>query len=460
MDIGLVLIAIVLMLGGVIATVGDRIGMKVGKSRLSLFKLRPRQTATVVSVLTGSVISATTLGLLLLTSEQLRKGLFEFEEVQSNLNEARQDLKEAQTAKSTVESDLETVSRQKKQADADLTKVITSLKSAVDREAETQERFKASQQRLEQVSSQANGLRGEIGRLQSERQDLIERQAAIRQQIASRDRDIAQRNRDLEKLNQTLAQRNQEIAQRGEELSRLETQQRFLQDEISRLEVEFLKLRSGSVAVSRNQTLALLITRPDSIAAARRDMDQALVEANRVALRAILPDAQNDFQVIFIAPEKVEQAANQIIDGQPYVVRIASLGNYIVGEPCVLNPQVPCVEVDLQVAVNRVVFEPGQVVAQISIDDRNPDAATLVEKFRLLLATAQVQASLEGIILDEPRVAGGLSEPVIQFLENVRNYGEPLEIQAVASQPIFTTGPLYLDLIAVADGKVLFRTNL
>ncbi|MEM9165037.1 MAG: DUF3084 domain-containing protein, partial [Cyanobacteria bacterium P01_F01_bin.4] len=74
MDVGLILVATILLLGGVIATVGDRIGMRVGKARLSLFNLRPRQTATVVSVLTGGVISASTLGLLLITSEQLRKG--------------------------------------------------------------------------------------------------------------------------------------------------------------------------------------------------------------------------------------------------------------------------------------------------------------------------------------------------------------------------------------------------
>ena len=71
MGVGLLLITTVLVLGGVIATLGDRIGMRVGKARLSLFNLRPRQTATVVSILTGSVISASTLGLLLVASEQI-----------------------------------------------------------------------------------------------------------------------------------------------------------------------------------------------------------------------------------------------------------------------------------------------------------------------------------------------------------------------------------------------------
>ncbi|MEO0490517.1 MAG: DUF3084 domain-containing protein, partial [Cyanobacteria bacterium J06659_2] len=71
MTTGYLLIVAVLVLGGVIATVGDRIGMRVGKARLSLFNLRPKQTATVISVLTGSVVSGTTLGLLFIISDQL-----------------------------------------------------------------------------------------------------------------------------------------------------------------------------------------------------------------------------------------------------------------------------------------------------------------------------------------------------------------------------------------------------
>jgi uncharacterized protein (DUF3084 family) len=62
MGSGYILVLAVLLLGGVIATLGDRIGMKVGKARLSLFNLRPRQTATLVSIATGSVISASTPG--------------------------------------------------------------------------------------------------------------------------------------------------------------------------------------------------------------------------------------------------------------------------------------------------------------------------------------------------------------------------------------------------------------
>ena len=87
MAFGYVLIVLAaVVLGGVIATVGDRLGSRVGKARLRLFNLRPRQTATVITIVTGGLISALTLGLILLL------GVLELEEVQTQLRKAREEL--------------------------------------------------------------------------------------------------------------------------------------------------------------------------------------------------------------------------------------------------------------------------------------------------------------------------------------------------------------------------------
>ena len=73
---GWLLILSLLVLGGVLSTLGDRLGSRVGKARLSLFNLRPRNTAVLITVLTGSLISAVSLGLMLLVRQQLRGGLW------------------------------------------------------------------------------------------------------------------------------------------------------------------------------------------------------------------------------------------------------------------------------------------------------------------------------------------------------------------------------------------------
>src|SRR4028119_1824004 len=106
MTSGYILIAAILLLGGVIATLGDRIGTKVGKARLSLFNLRPRKTATVVTIITGSLISASTLGILFATSDSLRKGIFELDNIQKRLRIARGEIDIINAQKSQVESEL------------------------------------------------------------------------------------------------------------------------------------------------------------------------------------------------------------------------------------------------------------------------------------------------------------------------------------------------------------------
>ena len=83
------LILALLVLGGVLSTLGDRLGSMVGKARLSLFNLRPRKTAVVITALTGSLISALSLGLMLLVSERLRVGLFQLDQIQAKVRDGR-----------------------------------------------------------------------------------------------------------------------------------------------------------------------------------------------------------------------------------------------------------------------------------------------------------------------------------------------------------------------------------
>jgi len=97
MTTGYILIVAILILGGVIATVGDRIGTRVGKARLSLFNLRPKKTAVIVTIFTGGLISATTLAILFAADEGLRKGLFELEDIQRDLGQKREQLKSGTT---------------------------------------------------------------------------------------------------------------------------------------------------------------------------------------------------------------------------------------------------------------------------------------------------------------------------------------------------------------------------
>tara|TARA_A100001035_G_C27781564_1_gene502033 strand:+ start:773 stop:1744 length:972 start_codon:yes stop_codon:yes gene_type:complete len=89
---GWLFIIFLLLLGGLISTLGDLLGSKIGKARFSILKLRPKKTAILITILTGSLISASSLSLMILVNRQLRVGLFRLGDLQKKLNDSRQVL--------------------------------------------------------------------------------------------------------------------------------------------------------------------------------------------------------------------------------------------------------------------------------------------------------------------------------------------------------------------------------
>ena len=71
-----ILIVFLILLGGLIAPFGDLLGTKIGKARFSILKLRPKKTATIITIITGGFISSISIGLLILVSEEFRQRLF------------------------------------------------------------------------------------------------------------------------------------------------------------------------------------------------------------------------------------------------------------------------------------------------------------------------------------------------------------------------------------------------
>ena len=90
---GWLLILSLLVLGGILSTLGDRLGTRVGKARLSIFRLRPKSTAVLITVFTGSIISAISFAIMVAFNSQLRVGLFQLEDIQAKIAEREQELK-------------------------------------------------------------------------------------------------------------------------------------------------------------------------------------------------------------------------------------------------------------------------------------------------------------------------------------------------------------------------------
>ena len=224
MTSGYILIVAILVLGGVIATLGDRIGTRVGKARLSLFKLRPRNTATVVTIITGSLISATTLGILFATSSSLRQGIFELDSIKKKLRIAR--------------GEVQVINAQKSQVERELTKTKSEQADAQKRLDTINRNFQQAQTQLKDVSKQAALLRAEIKALLAERQDLLQQRdqlstqiIQLKDQVNQLKESVAQRDEELLKRNQTIKERNQELAKQDQVIAQGEARLREVEQQ-------------------------------------------------------------------------------------------------------------------------------------------------------------------------------------------------------------------------------------
>lgn len=491
MTTGYVLILAMLVLGCAIATVGDQIGTKVGKARLSLFNLRPRKTATLVTVVTGGLISASTLAILLLLDQRLRTGLFELEEIQQDLYSARQDFENTQADKIRVESELAEARNSallvQERLDAlnrSLEQVSQDLAEALEEQVETQQQLRETETQLSNTEAerrqaeveirriesqlldteaQRQALQGAIAQLQRQQQQLQTAAELARRQLQARDRELQQNRQRLLSQQGELARQEKERAQQAEELQRqelelaqreallesLNRQQMALQEELQRIGQDFQLLRERRLALLQQQVLTSARVRVLDPTQVDEVVLQILQEANRVATQVLRPGTpETDEATLRVDSQEVRDLAERLTDGEEYVVRVRSSRNYLLGEVLVRG--------FFEVLPNEVVFEADEVVAEVTVDlDDNLDEVG--NRVYWLIEAARFQGEREGILPAQIQVVGGRPQEFREFLERLLEQSGEVTIQAVAQELTYTTGPLFLNIKVIQNDEVLFE---
>ena len=329
---GWLLILALLILGGVLSTLGDRLGSRVGKARLSLFNLRPRRTAVLITVLTGSMISALSLGLLLLVSTQLRVGLFELDALQDRLKDSRRALKAAED--------------ERRQAKAASQKIESELIDSRKRAAT---------------------LRRELEPLQQQRDVLEKERARLSQDIKARDADIQRTERELQSVRSRITAGEQELVA---------------------LEKDLLALRRGSVAVRSGQVLARATVRLEQPNQAKQVVDRLLQEANLKAYGSVRPGETPDRQILLVPRSDVKRLQSTIRQSGTWVVSLRSATNVLRGESIVYAFP--------EVRPNRTIVRPDDVLATTTIEAEERSSDAIRNRLKLLLASSFAEVQRRG----------------------------------------------------------------
>ncbi len=400
---GWLLILALLVLGGVLSTLGDRLGTRVGKARLSLFNLRPRNTAVLITVLTGSLISAMSLGLMLLVSQRLRTGLFELDQLERRLRDSRQALQGSRDQLQRSEQER--------------------------RRAEGGRRQARSQLAL--VEQQASGLRRELVPLNQQRQQLELERDRLSRDITAKDADI-RRNRT------ELAQVTAKIASGARELQQLET--------------NLIALRRGDVVISSGQPLEIAKVQIDQASQARQVIEALLRQANLNAYRRVLPGETASRQILLVPRSDIAKLETILSKRGSWVVSVISAANVLKGERQVVA--------FTDVRPNRQVVQAGEQLATTVLegDERSPEQVR--SRLNLLLAAAFTQAQRRGTLSDGLQFDPGSFNQLGAALSS-RPAGQAVRLEAIARRNSDLADPVVVDIRAlqtVPQAPVLQRS--
>ncbi len=399
---GWLLILALLVLGGVLSTLGDRLGSRVGKARLSLFNLRPRKTAVVITVLTGSLISAVSLGLMLLVSERLRVGLFELDQIQDRLRDSRAALKRNEGELTRTRGELE-------RSRLDLITAERRRDQALASQRRARDQLVAAERRVDTLRRELQPLQAERARLEAERARLS--------------REVQGRDAEIRRTEAELASVRRRIAAGAKELKDLET--------------NVIALRRGDVVIASGQPLAtakVQLQRPDQ---AKQVIDALLQESNRAAFQLLLPGQPPNRQILLVPRSDITRLESLLATPGTWVVSIRSAANVLRGEAQVLAFP------DLR--PNRQVVEQGEVLSRTSLEPDVRDPEAVRSRLNLLLAAAFAKVQRQGTLANGLQFDAASINALARELSE-RPAGVTANLEAVALQNADTPDPISVEL--------------
>ena len=385
---GWILILALLILGGVLSTLGDRLGSKVGKARLSLFRLRPKKTAVVITVLTGSLISAISLGLMLLVSDRLRTGLFELDQIEQRLRDSRDALASSRK---------------------DLAQSRSALRSAEEERSEAQSQLKV-------VAQQASRLQKELAPLMEQRRQLEAERDRLSRDIAAKDSDLQRNRAELAKLNIKIKTSSQEL---------------------ERLERNLIALRQGDVVISSGQPLEVAKVRIENASQAREVIHALLQRTNLNVYQRVLPGETPNRQILLVPRSDISKLETTLSKRGEWVVSLISAANVLKGERQVVAFP--------DVRPNKRVVRSGEQLATtvLEADERSQDQVR--SRLNLLLAAAFTRAQRQGALANglkfDPTRVSQLAEALVN-----RPPGETAKLEAVSRANSDLADPIAVDI--------------
>jgi len=411
-----VFVIVLIVVSGAIAYIGDVMGRRMGKRRLTLFGLRPRHTAIVVTTITGMLIAALTLATLLGVNHQVRWAMVKGQVILKRNREL------AVKNKSLREDN-----QQLRTARRELTDKLT-----------------ASQKELRKANETGVKLDAEI--------------------VEARDQ--------LDETKVVLRNEQIRLSETRDNLATTKKQLEGAQEEVTRIRRRLLAtgtgyetLRGKPIILESGEEIARTVVNPrSSIPAMRLRVIDALTEADKAAEKLGAARGKNGRAVVIVSKKiKVPspkggfevktydelKSIGFIADAlssspSPVVLQIVVAGNAVEGEQ---------VLVEARLFKNKLVFSAGRTIAEVILDASKDRTQLLNDLAKFLLSDVRKAATQAGVIPvtnphDPEKLFGEVgADRLLEVLEKVKRLSGDVPVKAIAQRDVYAAGPLLLDFV-------------
>ena len=413
---GIYLILVMIVTGGAIAFIGDKLGTKIGKKRLSILGLRPRHTSMVVTVVTGCLITGLSIGFMALISENVRTALFGMEELRQTMDSTLAELDEATENLSLAQAEFEKANSNLRESKAE----ILSLKDEQEELRAESDRLKEGNERLEATNSE---LSAQNENLSSQNENLSSTNATLEAD-----------NKKLGEFNVTLTADNEKLSSDNEKLS---TDNSELEERNKRLREGIIAIREGDITLRAGEILASGVIRGGrTTEEISNDINALAEQATQILIQRFGGDEDNS---VWIYQPELQRVIGEIeSSGRDMVLRISAAGNLVRGEP---------VRSRLEVYPNNLVFQKGEVI--------------LSKAYELSGEENQPEMILRDFLMDINRIAvekGSLADPLTgsvgsmdgtqlyEIIDSLMTAKGKVLLKATARDETTSIGPLRLNI--------------
>ncbi|MFW6021972.1 MAG: DUF3084 domain-containing protein [Halanaerobiaceae bacterium] len=417
---GFLLIMVVIGISGLIAYVGDQIGMKVGKKRISIFGLRPRHTSILITIMTGILIAALTITVILATNNGVRRALFNIQEVVGMLQETRTELDKLDQQLLLKDQQLQEKEQEIRSKESELTNLQTQ-KEQLDEENRTLEEEKNELNNiLENIQEEYNKIQSEYQAAQTNIDDLNEIKIELENQLSALETEKKNLKSEIGSLESEISQLEDVVVELDQEIKRVNKE---LHDNTAIFYQEDLVYVKGDII--HRGVVKKGDTQDEIVENIMNFIDKANQEVSQKPVK-VFEETGNPFRLRF---EEIPALGNYILqsDSDQFIVSLVAEANILKNKP---------VYAQFQINEDFVVYEHGDIITSKTIDTEQSVTDIEIE-LREILKDVNVNSVKNGVLKDEQGTVGTIEfSRFYEILNIIRSYENEVEIRVVVIEDI------------------------